>query len=253
MAERLYFQATAFAGPLVRLPTNLFEFDCSFTLIDGGLVNENFAGLNQLNWALLDGNAYNSSVPSVFGSLPELEFLFISDAFISGDLSYMRGMPKMIEHWIDVNPGLGGTIPTFVGAVSTLQSWSVTQTRLNGRIPTQLGTLSNMLQMWLYANELSGPIPPQLAIPSLRILQLEGNALTGTMPAAICGLTQFPGRMTTLGVDCAEVSVSESNINPMSQFYPPCFLLTNLTVSPLFSLLHHIVHTEHLLHLLQSC
>ncbi len=205
----MYFQATAFAGPLVPLPPNIFEFDCSFTLIDGGLVNANFAGLNQLNWALLDGNAYNSSVPTVFASLANLEFLFISDAFISGDLSHMQGMPKMIEHWIDVNPGLGGTIPTFVGAISTLRSWSVTQTRLIGQIPSQLGNLSNMQQMWLYANELSGTIPPQLALRSLRILQLEGNSLIGTMPAAICQLTQFPATMNTLGADCAEISVSE--------------------------------------------
>ena len=188
---------------------NIFEFDCSYTLIDGGLTNANFAGLNKLNWALMDGNAYNSSVPTVLGTLPELEYLYLSDSFISGDLSYMQGMPKIIENWIDVNPGLGGTIPTFIGALGTLQSLSVTEANLSGPIPSELGNLSNIVQLWLYGNNLSGTIPSQLALPpTLRLLQLEGNALIGTMPAEICQKRQFPSTLDTLGADCAEINVS---------------------------------------------
>lgn len=196
------------AGSLAPLPPNLFEFDCSFTLIDGGLNNANFAGLNNLNWALLDGNAYNSSVPSVFNSLPQLEFLFISDAFISGDLSYMVGMPKMVEHWVDVNPGLRGPIPAGVGNIATLKSWSVTQGSLTGQIPSELGKLTNMVQMWLYANALSGTIPPELALRTLKILQLEGNSFGGSMPDSICALRGAFPTLTILGADCAEIGVS---------------------------------------------
>lgn len=203
----LYFQETAFAGPLVPLPVNLFEFDCSYTLIDGGLTDATFAGLTKLNWALMDGNAYNSSVPSVLGSLPELEYLYLSDSFISGDLSYMQGMPKINEHWIDFNPGLTGTIPTSIGALSTLQSLSVAVTNLIGPIPTELGNLPNLVQMWLFGNNLTGTIPSQLALPpTLTILQLEENALVGTMPAEICQRRQFPGTLSVLGADCQEVS-----------------------------------------------
>lgn len=208
-SARLYFQDTAFAGPLAPLPVNIFEFDCSFTLIDGGLTNANFAGLNKLNWALMDGNAYNSSVPTALASLPELEYLYLSDSFIVGDLSYMQGMTKIVQHWIDVNPGLGGTIPTFIGTLGTLESWSVTQTGLNGPIPSELGNLNNLAQLWLYGNNLSGTIPSQLAQPpSLALLQLEGNSLVGAMPTEICQKRAFPGILETLGVDCSEVSVS---------------------------------------------
>ena len=189
------------------LPENIFEFDCSFTLIDGGLTNEVFSGLNNLNWALLDGNAYNTTVPPVFAELQNLEYLFISDAFISGDLSYMLGMPKMIEHWIDVNPALGGTIPAFIGDITTLRSFSVTQGSLTGTIPSELGNLSNMVQMWFYANSLTGTIPSELALRSMRLLQLEGNDLVGTMPDEICRLTQFPTTLQILGADCDEISV----------------------------------------------
>ena len=109
-------------------------------MISGGLTDANFAGLNRLDFALLDGNAYNSSVPNVLSTLPNLRFLYISDAFVEGDLSYMQGMPAIVEHWIDINPGLSGPIFPFIGDLVTLASFSVTQNNIIGTLPTELGT-----------------------------------------------------------------------------------------------------------------
>jgi hypothetical protein len=178
-------------------------------LIDGGLTNEVFSGLNNLSFALLDGNAFNTSIPTVFGSLPNLEFLFVSDAFISGDLTYMRGMPKIVEHWVDVNPGLGGQIPAFIGNLTTLRSFSVTQSSLTGTLPSQLGLLADMLQMWLYSNSLEGQIPSELGrLSGMKILQVEGNSIVGPVPSAICALRTFPITLEIFGTDCTETSVS---------------------------------------------
>jgi hypothetical protein len=219
--ERLYIQATAFAGDLPRLPINLFELDCSFTLISGGLTDENFDGLDELNWLLLDGNAYNSSVPSVFGSLKNLEFLYISDAFISGDLSYMEGMPKIVEHWIDVNPGLTGPVFPFIGGLNTLESFSVTQNGISGELPIELGNLDNMAQMWFYGNILTGQIPAELGdLRQMSILQLESNAFTGSMPAEVCANIGFLRPLLILGSDCNDVNfeVSDERANILSDF-----------------------------------
>jgi hypothetical protein len=200
----LYFQATSFGGDLVPLPTGLIEFDCSFTLISGGLVNENFAGLDSLNYALFDGNAYNSSVPTIFGLLPNLEYLYLSNAFLSGDLSYMRGMPAIIEHWLDINAGVTGTIPTAIGELETLLSFSVTQTSIFGTIPSELGGLTNMFQMWLYANDLTGSVPTELGLlTAMTLLQLEGNELAGSMPAEICNNIGFLKPLEILGSPCS--------------------------------------------------
>ena len=171
-------------------------------------------------------------MPQVFSSLPNLEYLYISDAFISGDLPYMVGMPNMIEHWIDVNPGLGGTMPSGVGNIGTLKSFSVTQARVGGNLPTELGKLTNMKQMWLYANVFTGKIPPQLALKSTSILQLEGNSFSGTVPSEICQLTQFPAtNMTTLGADCAALGVSTQDISPERSHLPIYFSHLSTSVS----------------------
>jgi hypothetical protein len=233
--EFLYFSGTGFAGDLAPLPINLVEFDASFTLISGGLVDATFAGLDMLNFLVLDGNAYNSSVPNVLGSLADLEFLYISDAFISGDLSYMEGMPSIIEHWIDVNPGLGGPVFPFIGSLSTLQSFSVTLNDLTGNMPTELGNLPDMKQMWYYGNRLSGQIPVDYGrLVTMTILQLEGNDFTGSMPTEICDNRGFLRPLVTLGVDCDEVTVSFDATSCLRTKWTPPPKLTHIYLFSLF-------------------
>jgi len=203
-------EETAFAGDIPRLPEFLVNFDISFAFFTGGLTEDNFEGLNKLSFVDLDGNAFNSTIPSVFGRLPSLEFLYLSDSFLSGDLSYMEGMSSIREHWIDTNPGLKGPIYDFIGDITTLESWSMTFNSVTGTLPTTLGNLENMQQMWLYSNQLTGTIPPELGnLSSMKILQLEGNALSGSMPPEICANTAFPTMIIeTLGADCDVVDCS---------------------------------------------
>jgi len=201
-------EETAFTGDIPRLPDFLVNFDISFAFFTGGLTDANFENLEKLNFIDLDGNAFNSTIPSVFGRLPSLEFLYLSDSFLSGDLSYMEGMSSIREHWIDTNPGLKGPIFDFIGDLSTLESWSMTFNSVTGTLPSSLGNLSSMKQMWLYSNLLTGTIPPELANNrDMRILQLEGNSFTGSMPAEICANTVFPTQIIeTLGADCDDVN-----------------------------------------------
>jgi len=199
-------EETGFTGDIPRLPDNLVNFDVSFAFMTGGLIDANFENLALLNFVDLDGNSFNSTIPSVFGRLPSLEFLYLSDAVVSGNLSYMSGMSSIREHWIDTNPGLNGPIFDFIGDLTTLESWSMTFNSVTGTLPSSLGNLSNMKQMWLYANQLTGTIPAELANNlNLQILQLEGNSFTGSMPTEICANRVFPTAfIETLGADCAD-------------------------------------------------
>jgi hypothetical protein len=175
-------EETAFGGDLPRLPDNLVNFDVSFSFFTGGLTDVNFEGLNQINFIDLEGNAFNSTVPTVFGRLPSLQYLYLSDSFISGDLSYMNGMSSIIEHWADTNPGLSGPVFDFIGSIPTLESW--------------------------YSNQLTGQIPASLGnLGAMTILQLEGNSFSGSMPDEICANTQFPTMVIEiLGADCEDPS-----------------------------------------------
>lgn len=185
----------------------MVEFDCSYTLIEGGLEEENFEGLDHVNYLLLDGNFFNTSVPLVLGRLPQLQFLYIADASLTGDFSYIKeGMPKLYEHWVDYNPSMSGTIPTELGSVTTLASLSWTENNLSGTIPTQLGNLTSLRQLWLSGNNLGGRVPTELGyLLGLKTLHLEANKLSGSMPSQVCA--NYDGGifrpLDVVGADCS--------------------------------------------------
>jgi hypothetical protein len=185
-------------------------------------------------FADLGGNAFNSTVPLAFATMPTLQFLYLVDGFISGDLSYMIGMPAMREHWIDTNPGLGGTLPVALSAVATLESFSISSCNFVGTIPTEFGNFGFVMkQIWMYDNALTGTIPTQLGLlNTMRLLQLEGNAFVGAMPAEVCANTNFPLPLETLGADCFDEGFVVSSIT--HSFLFACYLhplLVQLSIS----------------------
>jgi len=223
--------------PQIAQLTNLIEYDCSFTLYFGPLNGATFAPLQNLEYLVLSGNAYNTSIPVEIGQLPNLrtytllfcssepplllhatskslmvafifplctlEFFYAQNAFVDGDLSFMLPMQSIIECWVDQNPGLGGTIPTEMGLVRTLQSWSITRCGFTGPIPSEIGNLGDMVRMWVYDNMLTGTVPAELGnMFKLQTFEMEENLLTGVMPEGIC-MNRVPnGLLATLEADC---------------------------------------------------
>lgn len=160
---------------------------------------------------LLDGNAYNSSIPLFFRDFPSLRFLYIVDGFVNGTLEFLDegGPPSIVECWLDLNPDIHGTIPAGMGMSDTLASLSLTSLGLTGQIPSELGNMQQMIQMWLYDNDLSGEIPPELGqLLSMTRLQVEGNMFNGTMPAEVCENVGFLLPLTILGADCFDPGFS---------------------------------------------
>ena len=166
-----------------------------------------------MNYVVLDGNAFNEAIPSVFGQLEFLEFFYADDALITGDLSYMQGMPAIVQHWIDNNPTLGGPLFPFIGELTSLSSLSITDNGIIGTIPTELGNLTNLRDLWLFGNTLTGKVPSEIGnIRRLLYFQVEGNDLTGDMPAEVCANNKFPtDTLLVLGADCDSINVSVPN------------------------------------------
>jgi hypothetical protein len=96
-------------------------YNAARTLYRGPLTGASFpSDLLDLYWIELDFNGFNSSIPLNIGLLPNLTSFFIRDCFIDGTLEYLRTAPKIRTNWVDINPGLTGTLPTFLGSLATL-------------------------------------------------------------------------------------------------------------------------------------
>ena len=197
-------EQTGFYGDLPQLPSSIVNFNAAEANYTGGFIDANFALCTQLNYLDLEFNALNTSIPTTLASLPNLEFLYLSDTLITGTLSPLEGMPAIRELWMDANPNLTGPIYSWIGNLTTLESLSLAYNDLNGPIPSEMGLLTGLKQLWLYGNNFTGRIPPELgALPHLSVLQLEGNSFEGWVGAAICEKTEFPAiTLKSFGADC---------------------------------------------------
>jgi len=213
-------EGTGFNGDIPLLPDNLINFNIKNAYYTGGLIDDNFVLSSQLNYLNLDGNIFNTSIPPVLSELPDLEYVYMSDNFLIGDLSPLQGSPAIKEFWADGNPGLTGPLFSWLGNMTTLASLSLAYNNLTGYIPTEFGNLLEMEQMWLQYNSLVGTVPTELGeLAKLRHLELEENAFTGFVHASICVKTEFPFRtLQTLGADCFDDS-----------FFCPCCTCCNIT------------------------
>ncbi len=211
-SEFLYFAATSFFSTngvpdAISNLINLKEFDCSYSLLTGPLRDSPFQGLNNVDFLVLSGNAYNSTIPTVFRSLPSLKYLYLQNAFLSGDLSFAQGLQNIQELWVDQNPGITGPVFTFFGALPTLQSLSLTDNQLTGTLPSEIAKLTNMLQMWFYNNRLGGTFPQEWSsLTKLEKLEIEANTITGNLTGFCNRLGPPTGVLSDLGADCKNLT-----------------------------------------------
>lgn len=196
-------EGTSFSGDIPVLPKNLINFNIRNAFYTGGFADDKFILLSQLNYLNLDGNMFNASIPALLSELPDLEYVYMSDSFLTGDLSPLEGSSAMKEFWADGNPGLTGPLYSWLGNITTLASVSLAYNNLTGSVPIEIGNLIKMEQMWLQNNNLSGTVPTELGkLVKLHHLELESNAFTGFVLASICQRTEFPQTLKTLGADC---------------------------------------------------
>jgi Leucine-rich repeat (LRR) protein len=195
-------------GSLARLET-LELFD---NLLEGPIPPE-LAAARNLQWLDAGGNRLTGSIPPQLGGLADLRALVLYENSLSGEIPPELGRLTTLR-WLALSGNeLSGPIPPEIGALTALETLSLASNRLSGPIPSVLGQHSNLTTLSLGDNPLEGEIPPALmqitSLESLDIgwtlvsgelprftslqriayLNLEGNHLTGTIPADLGSLT----------------------------------------------------------------
>ncbi|XP_038892179.1 probable LRR receptor-like serine/threonine-protein kinase At1g67720 [Benincasa hispida] len=86
-------------------------------------------------------------------------------------------------------------VPTSWGWVtcSATQPPRITKIELSrknvkGEIPPEINTMDGLMELWLDGNSLVGPLPDMSNLINLKILHLENNKLTGTLPSYLGSL-----------------------------------------------------------------
>ena len=173
MLSNLGFQRNQFSGPL---PT--------------------FSGLKNLRWLYLDFNGFDSIPGDFFDGLDALEVLALDDNNLNGSSGWMFP-PQLANSAQLVNLtcsscNLVGTLPDFLGTMSSLQVLTLSGNHLSGEIPESFKGMT-LTKLWLnnqIGGGLTGPIDV-LTMESLSVLWLHGNQFNGKIPESIGNLTSL--------------------------------------------------------------
>ena len=115
-----------------------------------------------------------------------------SRTFLPPEVSLLG--PSLELLWAHDNPGLGGTLPSYIGEFANLVSLSAHRTSMSGTIPPSACDLPKLASLRLYGSNFGGEVPSDIGrLAGLKWLWLHDNGFEGTVPDEIGGLAKLEG------------------------------------------------------------
>ncbi|CAM6022343.1 unnamed protein product [Sphagnum balticum] len=226
-------------------------------LVNNSLMGEipsDIGNLTSLTFLLLAYNNLNGSIPSSIGSLGQLKLLDLSFNELAGEIpvsfnklwslqllnlkeNHLLGsVPLLQSSWdlqvLDVSSNLltGGIPPQVLNFCVRLQVLNLSNNGLSGNVPFEITKL-NLEFLDLSYNNLRGSLPPEIGnCTQLRLLNVQGNQITGLVPDEIGGLrnleclglgtNQLYGNLPQSLTMCTELYLLDASRNQFSGLIP---------------------------------
>nr|XP_011470945.1 PREDICTED: probable leucine-rich repeat receptor-like serine/threonine-protein kinase At3g14840 isoform X1 [Fragaria vesca subsp. vesca] len=131
---------------------------------------------------ILQGQDLHGVLPTSIVKLPYLTFLDLNRNYLSGKIPIQWASTKLEHLSVSVNNLPAGSIPSYLGNITTLQYLSLETNRFSGTVPPELGNLVNLETLVLSANNLTGELPMSLTkLTKLIELRISSNNFSGTI------------------------------------------------------------------------
>ena len=160
-----------------------------------GTIPSDIANLSGLTLLDLGANSLSGTIPSGLSSLSKLIFLFLDGNSLGGTMDSigLDSMDRLV--WVHLhNNSISGTIPELSGGQDlNLKTIKLDNNKLSGTLDNLADSTSarNLQDLFLNNNDISGTIPDLSGLPSLRVIHLADNSISGTM-AELGKLAQRP-------------------------------------------------------------
>ncbi|XP_074578582.1 receptor protein kinase WSS1-like [Curcuma longa] len=168
--------------------------------------------LSSLQSIFLDGNAFDSIPDGFFSGLSSLQKISFDDLplapwNLSQDIASAAGLVQLSAS----NASLTGSIPGFLGSLSSLGILRLSYNQLTGTLPSSfagsalqqlllnnqqsrdkisgridvIGAMPQLTMVWLQSNSFTGPIPDLSNLTGLESFNVRDNSLTGVVPQSL--------------------------------------------------------------------
>ncbi|KAK7335232.1 hypothetical protein VNO80_27009 [Phaseolus coccineus] len=159
--QRLLLSSNNFTG---ELPETLAKFT---TLQDIRIGDNQFSGKipdfiqswTSLQKLVIQGSGLNGPIPSGISLLKNLTDLRISDLNGSEHSPFPQLNNMTLKYLILRNCNINGTLPIYLGTMTTLKNLDLSFNKLTGPIPSNYDALRKVDYIYLTGNLLNGPVP----------------------------------------------------------------------------------------------
>ncbi|KAF5752795.1 leucine-rich repeat receptor-like serine/threonine-protein kinase [Tripterygium wilfordii] len=153
------------------LYNNTLICNCSFT-----------GGVCHVDTIFLKGQDLDGVLPPALAKLPYLKKVDFTRNYLNGTIPPEWASTKL-EFMSVTSNRLSGSIPDYLGEITTLVYMSIESNFFYGKVPPKLGKLVNLANLILSANYLTGELPSTLKdLSNLTELRISSNKFTGRMP-----------------------------------------------------------------------
>ncbi|KAM5587863.1 putative leucine-rich repeat receptor-like serine/threonine-protein kinase [Rosa sericea] len=166
---------TSWATPIsdrYSLYTNIVSCNCSYVP----------DGVCHVTSIVLTGQDLAGVLPPSIAKLPCLTQVSFTRNYLSGNIPLEWASTKLQNLSLTVN-NLSGTIPAYLGNITTLKLLFLDSNQFYGTVPPELGKLVNLERLLLGQNNLSGELPLDLSnLNKLKVLKIGSNNFNGIIP-----------------------------------------------------------------------
>ncbi|XP_028080361.1 probable leucine-rich repeat receptor-like serine/threonine-protein kinase At3g14840 isoform X4 [Camellia sinensis] len=153
--------------------------------IYNNIVNCNCSSADEchISVIILTGQGLSGVLPRSIVKLPYLKTIDLSRNYLSGPLPPEWASTKLEHMYLSMNH-ISGTIPKFLGSITSLTNLCFEGNMFNGTVPAELGNLVDLLYLNLNTNNLTGELPKEFSnLINLRELRLSSNNFNGKLPS----------------------------------------------------------------------
>lgn len=137
---------------------------------------------NMVTHIKMPGAKLHGTIPSEIRGLKELLELDLGHNHLHGSIPPAIGELTNLTYIDLKRNNITGVLPESLGYLESLREINVEGNRIRGTIPFSLHGMTDMLYLVLSKNRLQGSIPPFNNFTKLKLLDLDSNDLTGTVP-----------------------------------------------------------------------
>jgi Leucine-rich repeat (LRR) protein len=166
--------------------TSLQTLNLAQTGLDSADSINELASLSKLLVLDISSNGLKGSLATEIFQISSLEELDLSHNQFSGTIPTLVGMMVNLQLFKCFGNLLSGSLPSELGDLLQLQKLLAAENRFSGPLPSALNNLSKLDTLSFHqaasSSNLSGPLPSFRNMEQLVSLQLDGNALSGSLP-----------------------------------------------------------------------